>query len=731
MKADRILLSKLVLSLALLLSTGIPVIFIQRVFLPAQVNLFAGILAALSYMILWQDLIYFKKDWRSWIFALILCLLALLRRNYIPPFQFKMYDIFFIVIALSCIYTPSRIQELLIFSCCVIAPLSLAGIYGFIPSSSMSFLLVSLGILLGILWPKAHSYFDSNFDTKNCSSSYVFLCLLFVILFGMVSILSMIYTKGAPKNKRILFDRGHGTTESPLIDYTKNTTHSASFGHARLVSLLKMYGFYPHFTDEINHTSLSRASILVLIMPSEPYKSHEIKAIKEFVSNGGGLLVIGDHTDISNVLSSLNPVIEHFGIQLRFDTIWIQTNSRSNLCYRLHPALFDCEEVNFSVGASLALKSPARPIIMSHYGTFSDLGDHANDVNGYLGNAQPDPGERTHDLCLIADSRYGKGRVFVLGDSSYFQNTCIYRNWVFAYRLFDWLNHYNDENAGKKAYLIATILVMTVILSILVYSRIWPSLLLPALAMTLILSLWCGGLYNLKRFPKPEKKFETILLDMAHKNEYTHYWMSREKIDTGIDGAISQIIRTGFFPAITSHDPITSDTLREHKAIFIICPNTLFGDHEIEAISSFVEKGGGLLLVEGPRKWATSYALWERFGLYKDRYPLSAHKPIMSPVGLPLRLQYGNFQAQFIHHPVTDGISRINMVNPCRVQGGLPLAFIDSIPVIHFKEYGKGRIVAIGDDRFFANYRTEFNETIIDPDKVRILWNIVGYLTHE
>ena len=156
-----------------------------------------------------------------------------------------------------------------------------------------------------------------------------------------------------------------------------------------------------------------------------------------------------------------------------------------------------------------------------------------------------------------------------------------------------------------------------------------------------------------------------------------------------------------------------------------------FSDKEIEALSSFVKKGGGLLLVEGSRKWATSNALWERFGLYKDRYPLSVNKPLLSPVGLPLRLRYGNFRAQFIHHPVTEGISTINMVNPCRVQGGLPVAFIDGIPVINFKEFGSGRIVAIGDDRFFANYITEFNEKVIDPDKVRILCNVVEYLTHE
>ena len=138
MKVDRIKISKVLISTGLLISTGIPFLIFRRIFLPAQVNLFIGILVFISFILLWRELIYFKKDWWSWFFAITICIITLLRKGLIPPPIFKIYDVFFIFVALSFIYCPSRIKELLVFSSCLIAPLSLAGIYGFIPSSSTS-----------------------------------------------------------------------------------------------------------------------------------------------------------------------------------------------------------------------------------------------------------------------------------------------------------------------------------------------------------------------------------------------------------------------------------------------------------------------------------------------------------------------------------------------------------------------------------------------------------------
>ncbi|MGA1865217.1 MAG: hypothetical protein ACMUHX_09160, partial [bacterium] len=383
MKLNRIRISKILISTGLLISTGVPLLFFERTFLPEQVNIFAGVLIFISFILLWRGFIDFNRDWWSWFFASIVCVLALLRRGFIPPPVFRIYDAFFIFVALSFIYRPSRIKEFLVFSSCLTAPLSFAGLFGFIPSSYMSLVLVFLGILLGLILPVRKSFFYK----KNLGSFDFILCFLLVILLGVSSFLKLSFIKGSPKNKRVLFDIGHGTTESPLIDYTRDIKGSAEFGHAKLVNLLRTYGFDCEFIEDIDSDSLSRSSVLVLIMSSKPYKIEEIKAIEGFVSAGGGLLVIGDHTDISHTLSSFNPVIEQFGIRFRFDTIWIQTNSRINLCYRPHPAIFDLEKVNFSVGASLDIGYPARPVIISKYGTFSDLGDPANEAHAYLGNS--------------------------------------------------------------------------------------------------------------------------------------------------------------------------------------------------------------------------------------------------------------------------------------------------------------------------------------------------------
>lgn len=726
-KRDRLLLSKVLILLGFFISTGLPFVFSRRIFLPAQVNFITGVLVSLAFIILWKELLFFKRDWLSWTFASGVCFLALLRKGSIPPLIFKTYDLLFIFIAFYLVYRPSRINRLFFFSACLIAPLSLAEVYGLVPKTYLSLFLILLGFFLSMILPVLVPLLSVNKPRP----LEVGLCIFLAILFGISSFLMVTFLKGSPKSKRVLFDIGHGTTESPLLDYDKDITGSAVFGHGRLLSLLENHGFACGLINEITSDAISGSSILVLIMPSEPYSGNEIRVIQEFVSQGGGLLAIGDHTDISHVLSCLNPVIERFGIRLRFDTLWLQENDRKNLCYRPHPATFDLERVNFSVGASLDIISPARSVILSKYAVFSDIGDPNNAQNAYLGNSHLDPWERINDLCLVADSIYGKGRVFVLGDSAFFQNTSIAQNWGFAYRLFDWLNHKNERPGRNSIILMMIFFLMGVILSFIAYKRAFPPFLWPLLILFLILSIWLGGFYNLKRFPMPEKKFSSILVDMAHQNEYTMYWINREQTDTSIDGMIGQIIRTGLFPVLHTKGSVTMEKLSDHKALFIICPNVPFSDKEIEVITRFVEEGGGLLLLDGPRKRAVSNGLWERFGLRRDRYPLSVNRPILSPFGLPIRLQFGNFRAQFTPHPITDGISVINMVNPCKVQGGFPIAFIEGIPVICFMEFGDGRIVAIGDDRFFANHMTEFQEEVIDADKLRLIWNMVHYLTYE
>ncbi len=739
MKRISFFLTEILIALTFLFITGIPFIWMRKTFLPSHVYILTSAILILIFCLYWQDFLRFNKKPKIWITALIVLILAVFRKNFIPPFTFKIYDLFLIFIALSLIYERSRIKDLFVFTSILIAPLALAELYGFMPSCILSVILLGVGFAGGLILPRFSSFVNSSKDARKNRKGFnnnkldIILLLFLGILLGVFSILIFVFPKGDCKNRRVLFDIGHESMESPQLIYNINLDISESFGHGKLVEFLRYNDFDVNFTEDISRYSLGKADILVLIMSTFPYTKEEMTDIKEFVLNGGGLLVIGDHTDINNIGSSLNPVIEQFGIRFLFDTIWLQTNERVNLRYRPHPIHFDLKKVNFSVGASLRTMYPARPIIQSSYAAYSDYGDANNAVSGYLGNSILDDNERIHDLPLVAECQYGKGRVLVFGDSAYFQNTSLYENRLFALRVFAWLNNKKGDDGWRRiSILIMPFLLVFLFILVLYRRRLSPDIIFVSLCLSIVFSIWAGGIVNSAICFIPKEAGNTILIDMAHKNEYGTYWTNRAELDISLDGFVSQIVRLGYHPVIKLEGDFDLDELKRHKALLIICPNNPFSSEEIEAVAQFCENGGGLLLVEGARKWACISQLWERFDLFKDRYPLSANEPILSPFGLPIRLPYGKFEAEFIYHPITFGLfQKIRMVNPCRIRGGLPVAFINRQPVICFKEFGRGRIIAVGDDRIFASYMVEKETKVIDREKIKFIWNIINYLTYE
>ena len=151
----RLVFSRVLISLGLFLITGIPCLWLRRVSRPSQMNGLAWLLAGLSFTLLWKDascLKSFKKNRLSWIGAIILITLALLRPGFLPPYHFKMYDLFYLTMAASFLFYPSGLKELLVYSSWLILPLSLAELYGFLPSSPVSLILVGLGLVSALFF---------------------------------------------------------------------------------------------------------------------------------------------------------------------------------------------------------------------------------------------------------------------------------------------------------------------------------------------------------------------------------------------------------------------------------------------------------------------------------------------------------------------------------------------------------------------------------------------------
>lgn len=730
------LLKKIILTILLLISTGFPFQVLHKTFNPIVVNSIAISLTTLIFLLDIKEILKFKHNSRIGIAALFFILFGLLRHFFLFPRNFQIYDFFFIAIGLNLLLEESSLKELIRFSAILIFPVSLLRLYDIPNDYILRSILVVLGFILGLIIPKLK--IRLQFDLK-LKQKTIFVLAIGMLTFTFFSLQFLTFDKGIKKSKRVLFDEAHGTIESALVDLTTDVQNSREPNHGRLVEFLRKAGYKVDFIkDEITKEKLQSIDVLVLNMSSKPYTLPEINAISDFVIKGGGLLIIGDHTNMSNLMSAFNPIIEKCGIVLRFDTIWLNNTKKGFLTYSNSPISFDLDEIYLSVGASVDTHYPAKPILLANYADYSDTGNPYNFQRAYLGNSTLDKTEKVGDLVLIASSTYGKGRVVVLPDSSYFQNSSIYQNCQLAYRLFDWLNRKNSKN-----FIFIFLSLLGGITLIILIARLKVDfflILTYTYLISLILAISISNILNQISYPKSELKFleKRILFDFSHNNEYGTYWMNRTHTDENIDSLITQTIRLGFWPFAKYIGKVTYKELKNRTCYVIVAPNKEFSKLELKGILRFVQGGGGLLIADGPRKGRSSDSIIEQFGLGLSKEPIGLLNPIVdtkSPaLSVVMRLPQGDLRAEFLETQITKEIGWIRFVDPCEVKGGKgkPFAFIYGRPVATTLEYGKGKVVLIGDDKFFAEYVTESSlKGVLDINKLKLCWNILRYLVGE
>ena len=68
--------------------------------------------------------------------------------------------------------------------------------------------------------------------------------------------------------------------------------------------------------------TLAECDVLVIKIPTARYSAREIDAVVEFVAGGGGLLLIGDHTNYERSAAYLNDIARRMGFVFRDDLLY-------------------------------------------------------------------------------------------------------------------------------------------------------------------------------------------------------------------------------------------------------------------------------------------------------------------------------------------------------------------------------------------------------------------------
>lgn len=194
--------------------------------------------------------------------------------------------------------------------------------------------------------------------------------------------------------------------------------------------------------------TLAEADMLFINLTSmdlPPFRMSEIKAIKQYVEGGGGLLVVTDHSNCYYHAYKLTQLFDELAVDVTTETacdVAPQTLANGNGWividrFRPHPVTQGVKAIAMMTGGSVddrygvaftSDKAWGDQWIVHPYGE--------GDTPGFYGNWTLDKGERTGKLAVMLAKNYGRGRVVVVGDQNMWGDA--FCNYADNYRF--WLN---------------------------------------------------------------------------------------------------------------------------------------------------------------------------------------------------------------------------------------------------------------------------------------------------
>jgi len=185
---------------------------------------------------------------------------------------------------------------------------------------------------------------------------------------------------------------------------------------------------------------------------SPRYSPKEVEAVQRFVKRGGGLLLVGDHTNFANSSTVMNDVVRPMGFTFRNDLLFGFGPSADEEHYekpRLpHPAVQHLPPLDFAVSDSIDPGwSWGRSAMLGT--SLWSMGPEYHHSN-FMPHPRHCPEMRYGAFIQLWATRYGQGRVLAFTDSTQLSNFCILQPGKAEVVLgaVEWLNHTSPRDPG-------------------------------------------------------------------------------------------------------------------------------------------------------------------------------------------------------------------------------------------------------------------------------------------
>lgn len=498
--------------------------------------------------------------------------------------------------------------------------------------------------------------------------------------------------------------------EKGVVSFTKpdyqRYGESAGGMFGMLPEYAALYGWKSTVVKDIP-ADLNPNQVLVLTNLDVDLGADTERRLWNFVENGGGLWVLGDHTFIKNGRNHLNELLKPTHIRLVNDSAqffpqgWFHS-------YRFAQGtpfggLKDEAEnrPGILVGASLDLGVPAQPFIWGRFG-YSDMGlNQPEGDRGYLGDFKYQRTERLGDLVLVAGERHGKGRVLVFGDTSSFFNNNLTRSHELLRSSMGWLGETNTWlfPASFTGRLLAALALLAT-LGLAFLWRAQPVAVLATAAVGL-LSFASHGEGGLPGIDQAFGRQHLALLDFSHQPNASKHTAT----DTGLHGVGINLLRHGELPvAMNTWDRKLLDNAR---CVVLNAPRVPVSGAARRDLMEFMQRGGTVILGCG----------------YLDA---EGSKPLLAPLGLSISATpLGRF---FDREAFGQRVSFMSAwtLDEVPAQAQVLCKTPDNAPLMVAVPVGKGELVLISDSEFLHNRNVEGHKNH-DPANTAFIKNLLDH----
>jgi hypothetical protein len=492
---------------------------------------------------------------------------------------------------------------------------------------------------------------------------------------------------GNLKGGRVLIDETRANWE-----WTQEPFDTTAFGIRAEYNYYCLRQYLGHFYDvtvkseALTPELLRNFDVLILKTLTESYDRQEIGTIVGFVEQGGGLFLIGDHTNLFGMSAHLNQVAEEFGLRFRYDdtfdlqTGYVTTFIRPRAWF--HPAVRFVNVFEFLTSCSIAGSAIIEPVMIG-CGLGSEDVDYSHP--NFFGNMRFDLSDRFGLFLQAGAARYHGGRVLLFTDSTCFSNFCMFSPGKpeLLVGFVDYLNRRDTRFPFARPVLVGTG-IMSALLSLLLGRRAGRGITGKVFAVLAGMVVGSMGIsyINASLYGTVDSRLGVshALVDTAHSEasffDYlgglrTDEWCHFEELYITF-ARLGLIPKPGTVAEIEDCDP---------EILIIVNPCKRFAPEEIERITDYVRWGGRLFLIDSVlNSTSTANQLLTAMGM---RRQVVASRARVAEASDTL-LQTGNGEARHIPLVV--------------IYGGTPLRQDDrGGTVVATSEVGSGRVLVAVD----------------------------------